>query len=69
MPRNARALPFILALAMATPAAAQDGGLPDWVEQDPFSNEEDDPLIVELYAMNPRLNKKTITFTRMNVPR
>lgn len=60
MPRNARALPFILALAMATPAAAQDGGLPDWVEQDPFSNEEDDPLGIDRSDQLERVSPTTV---------
>ncbi|RZO64073.1 MAG: hypothetical protein EVA89_05545, partial [Sandaracinaceae bacterium] len=45
---------------MATPAAAQDGGLPDWVEQDPFSNEEDDPLGIDRSDQLERVSPTTV---------
>ncbi len=46
MPPNARPLVFLLLLS-AVPASAQDGGLPRWVEADPFTAGEDDPLGID----------------------
>lgn len=47
MPTNMRRSGLILALlgaSLAAPAAAQDGGIPGWIEADPFAGGEHDPL-------------------------
>ncbi|MCB9597202.1 MAG: hypothetical protein H6719_31045 [Sandaracinaceae bacterium] len=43
---NVPLLSFLLGL-VALPAQAQDGGVPDWVEADPFTASDDDPLGVD----------------------
>lgn len=43
---NVSVLLFLLALAPAA-AGAQDGGIPSWVEADPFTRAEDDPLGID----------------------
>ncbi|MEC7526215.1 MAG: vWA domain-containing protein [Myxococcota bacterium] len=57
---NVRALPFILALLASAPAAAQDGGLPSWVEQDPFSEGGDDPLGIDRADRLERVEPTTV---------
>ncbi|HEY8428680.1 MAG TPA: hypothetical protein VIL20_09915, partial [Sandaracinaceae bacterium] len=47
MSLNVRAAPLILAALLASPAAAQDGGLPEWATADPFASGEDDPIGVD----------------------
>lgn len=47
MPLNARTLCFLLALLGPSAGLAQDGGIPEWVEHDPFTRDRDDPLGID----------------------